>query len=432
MEVRILGPLEVLQGGRQAPLGGAKQRALLAALALRADEAVSVESLVDALWGRTAAAERAKARAGLRLRASTGARGRGSHDGAARPMGSCSTAGRSTWRSSRGCTQAAGRPLRPATSTPRRTTCGARSSCGTGRRCPTSSSRVPLRRTAHGLSSSALGRSSSGSTSISRRGRHVDVVPELEALVDDHPFQERFRELLMLALYRCGRQTDALAQYRVARDALDELGLAPGESLAELERAILVHAPELAPPESAREAPAARARPGRSRVTVLACELLGDADRLFEAQAAVGARLDEVATRHKAAVQGVDGGPSLLVFGSAAAREDDALRAARAALALAAGPDVGRAAGEDRARERQRPHGRGRRRRRPALGRRGAAGDPPHGSGSGRLCRPRSGDTIARRRPRSAATGRGIRAGRARRDVAARSAAANAVRRPGA
>jgi len=71
-------------------------------------------------------------------------------------------------------------------------------------------------------------------------GRAVDIVDELEALVAEHPFRERLWRHLMLALYRAGRQVDALAAYHRARAALDEqLGLEPGQDLRELEAAIL-------------------------------------------------------------------------------------------------------------------------------------------------------------------------------------------------
>ena len=64
-------------------------------------------------------------------------------------------------------------------------------------------------------------------------GRDRDVIGELEGLVALHPHRERLLGQLMLALYRCGRQTDALAAYRRGRDALDdELGLEPGPRAA--------------------------------------------------------------------------------------------------------------------------------------------------------------------------------------------------------
>ena len=78
-------------------------------------------------------------------------------------------------------------------------------------------------------------------------GRHEDVVPQLEALIPENPYRERLRAHLMLALYRCDRQADALQAYHDARRTLvGELGIEPGENLRELERAILAQDPELA------------------------------------------------------------------------------------------------------------------------------------------------------------------------------------------
>jgi predicted ATPase/DNA-binding SARP family transcriptional activator len=71
-------------------------------------------------------------------------------------------------------------------------------------------------------------------------GRHDELVPELQRLVSDHPLRERLHAHLMLALYRAGRQADALAQYRALHRLLSrELGLAPSPALRELQRAIL-------------------------------------------------------------------------------------------------------------------------------------------------------------------------------------------------
>jgi DNA-binding SARP family transcriptional activator/predicted ATPase len=73
-------------------------------------------------------------------------------------------------------------------------------------------------------------------------GRAADAVPELELLAAEHPFRERVHGLLMLALYRAGRQADALAAYRALRLAYtDELGIEPGTELQQLERQILNH-----------------------------------------------------------------------------------------------------------------------------------------------------------------------------------------------
>ena len=78
-----------------------------------------------------------------------------------------------------------------------------------------------------------------------RAGRHAAALPELERLAREHPHRERAHGRLMLALYRAGRQADALAAYQTARRALDELGLEPGPELRALELAILRRDPKL-------------------------------------------------------------------------------------------------------------------------------------------------------------------------------------------
>jgi DNA-binding SARP family transcriptional activator len=79
-------------------------------------------------------------------------------------------------------------------------------------------------------------------------GRHADVIGELTDLAAAHPLRERLRELLMLALYRAGRQVEALEVYRATRAALVEaFGVEPGVELVRLEQAILRHDPELSP-----------------------------------------------------------------------------------------------------------------------------------------------------------------------------------------
>ena len=77
-------------------------------------------------------------------------------------------------------------------------------------------------------------------------GRAPEIVPELQTLVREEPLRERLCELLMIALYRAGRQADAIAAYQATRSALrEELGLEPSPALRKLERAILVHDPSL-------------------------------------------------------------------------------------------------------------------------------------------------------------------------------------------
>ena len=105
-------------------------------------------------------------------------------------------------------------------------------------------------------------------------GLHAQLVSELERLVAEHPLRERFWRQLVLALYRCERQADALAAYRRARDLLaDELGLEPGEELQRLEQAVLRHeVPAIystgstaQPADAADELRRPRARTHRSR-----------------------------------------------------------------------------------------------------------------------------------------------------------------------
>ncbi len=102
-------------------------------------------------------------------------------------------------------------------------------------------------------------------------GRHASVVAELEGLVHTHPYRERLRGQLMLALYRSGRQADALDAYRDGRSALaEQLGLEPGHDLKDLERRILSQDPSLAAPADPDVPPSAhRRRPSRRAVVLL-------------------------------------------------------------------------------------------------------------------------------------------------------------------
>jgi DNA-binding SARP family transcriptional activator len=93
-------------------------------------------------------------------------------------------------------------------------------------------------------------------------GRAPEVVGELGALIREHPYRERLRAALILALYRAGRQAEALEAYRAARRTFaDELGIAPGPALVELERAILRHDRSLAVPQAAAPSPASQQPP---------------------------------------------------------------------------------------------------------------------------------------------------------------------------
>ena len=166
-----------------------------------------------------------------------------------------------------------------------------------------------------------------------------------------HPLRERLRGRLMLALYRSGRQADALAAYRDTRAFLaDELGLEPGEELRRLERLMLEQSPELdaAPPPPPAPTPprAAGAEPEPSRrrrlVSVVVAEVTGvgalaerlDPESLHALLDRASACASEVIERHGGTVESYLGDSAVGVFGQERLHEDDALRAVRAAAEL--------------------------------------------------------------------------------------------------
>ena len=176
-------------------------------------------------------------------------------------------------------------------------------------------------------------------------GRHGDLVGELEALIREHPLRERLRAQLMLALYRSGRQAEALAGYQEAhRTLVEQLGIAPGPALRDLEQRILRQDSEL---ELSIEQPLTAASSievapsvaeTRKTVTVLVVgrrlpsevdpETLSHLDERYVETAAV------TIERHGGSVESVLGGQVMAVFGMPSVHEDDALRAARAAVEL--------------------------------------------------------------------------------------------------
>src|SRR5690606_6876043 len=95
-------------------------------------------------------------------------------------------------------------------------------------------------------------------------GRHAEVIAELTALVAEHPYRERLRAALMVALYRAGRSPEALEVYRRGRELLDrELGVEPGRELRDLESAILRGDASLDPTEASGPEGTAPAAPPR-------------------------------------------------------------------------------------------------------------------------------------------------------------------------
>ena len=182
-------------------------------------------------------------------------------------------------------------------------------------------------------------------------GWHAEAIPELERLVSRYPYRERLRAQLMLALYRSGRQADALDAYRRARAVfVDELGIDPGEDLQRLEAAILRHDESLrAPrrqrrPEQERLAPSTP-RPARKIVTVVFATLLGRTPGVEEADPEIQheslrrhvAVAREAVEAHGGVLERTLGSELVAVFGLPAAHEDDALRAVRAAVEMRRG-----------------------------------------------------------------------------------------------
>ena len=106
------------------------------------------------------------------------------------------------------------------------------------------------------------------------RGRHADVLPDVQALSREHPLRERPHGLLMLALYRCGRQAEALEAYRATRARLvEELGIEPGPALQELEQQILRHDAALIPAGGPPSTPPEPAPPTEATSAVLVAPL---------------------------------------------------------------------------------------------------------------------------------------------------------------
>ena len=241
MEFRLLGPLEVLDGDRSLQLGRGHQRALFALLLLNANEVVSTDRLIDELWGESPPRTVLKSIHVYvsRLRKELG-------DG-------------------RLVTQAPGYLLRVDRSEVDlarfEELVAEAGGADPGTAAEKLRSALALWR---GPALADIAYEPFAQAEIARLeekrwaateqridaeltcGRHEELIAELHALIAEHPLRERLRAELMLALYRSGRQADALTEYRSAQRELSEgLGLEPGEELRTLEQAILRHDPGL-------------------------------------------------------------------------------------------------------------------------------------------------------------------------------------------
>jgi DNA-binding SARP family transcriptional activator len=287
MDYRILGPLEVFDGERRISLGGARQRAVLALLLLHANESLTRDVIVDELWGERPPPTAAKV------------------------LQNCVSAlrkelpgGSETLRTVSGAYGLGLAPGELDRDRFERLLADGRAALGAGEHAEAAeqlSSALALWR---GSPLSDFSYERFAQDEISRLeelhvaavedridadlalGRHVEVTPELEVLVTRHPLRERLRSQLMLALYRAGRQAEALEAYRAARRTLlAELGLEPGRALHELERAILAQDAALDGPAPKQRSPVRRAgvRPGRHA----ASPLVGREEELALLEAAI-------------------------------------------------------------------------------------------------------------------------------------------------
>jgi predicted ATPase/DNA-binding SARP family transcriptional activator/tetratricopeptide (TPR) repeat protein len=240
LELRVLGPMQAIRAGRELPLGGPKQRSVLAVLLLEAGRVVPSERLVDELWrGRpppgavkTLRSYVSRLRTLLRPDAALIARGRGyvleleqaQVDAARFEL----LVGEGQAALARGAARVAADRLRDGLALWR------------GRALADLVDVASLALESRRLEELRLTALEGCIEAELELGLHAQLVGELETLVAEHPLRERFWRQLVLALYRCERQADALATYRRARELLaGELGLEPSEELRRLEQAVL-------------------------------------------------------------------------------------------------------------------------------------------------------------------------------------------------
>jgi len=241
MDFRLLGPLEVVDHDRLLTLGGGRQRSLFAVLLLHANEVVSNDRLIDALWGERPPPTAAKT---VQVYVSRLRKELGEGRLLTRAPGYLLSVERSELdlgrferlvEEARGADPAnAGESLRRALALWRGP---ALADLAYEPVAQNEIARLEELRWA------ALERRIEADLAC---GRHAELVGELEGLIAEHPRRERLRYQLMLALYRSSRQAEALDAYRTARRELaEELGLEPGEELKRLEQAILQPDPAL-------------------------------------------------------------------------------------------------------------------------------------------------------------------------------------------
>jgi len=243
LDVRLLGELEVEVSGERVRFDGVKQRRLFAVLALRAPEAVSTDELVEALWEgvRPPGAGHALQKQISRLRQRLGAAGqlvRHRPAGYALEVDPHAIDFRRFEELLRSARVALGRD------NPERAAADLQGAIALWRGEPLADYRFDefAQREIARLEELRMEAVEERLAADLARGGAEDLVGELRALVAEHPLRERLRGQLMVALYRAGRQAEALETMRAGRQLLvDELGLEPGPELRRLERMILAH-----------------------------------------------------------------------------------------------------------------------------------------------------------------------------------------------
>jgi DNA-binding SARP family transcriptional activator/tetratricopeptide (TPR) repeat protein len=330
VEFLVLGPLEVRSARESLPLGGPRLRAVLADLVLHAGSVVPMDTLIDDLWGAESppTAEAVVQNAVMKLRKTLG---RDVIE--TRPPGymlAVDPGAIDSRRFERLVRDA--RPLPPA-----ERSAALRDALALWRGSAFSdlSFESFLQEEIARLDELRLAALEERLEAELELGRHDAVVPEASVLADQHPARERLSRILMLALYRAGRQQEALDAYGALHRALDELfGIEPSPETRALHLMILKQDPAIAvTPEPPRSGGVVR-RP----VALLVVELLLDEELELEAagSALEDARraLAEVAARHGGFISSESGVELVASFGAEAAYEDDVLRAARAAVEL--------------------------------------------------------------------------------------------------
>jgi DNA-binding SARP family transcriptional activator len=333
-EFRLLGPLEVLDDGRPIQLGGLKPRALVAVLALQPGYTLSVDRIVDDLWGEHSPDSAPHA---VKVYVSTLRKAIGTATIATRAAGYALEIDPDRvdlHRFARLVDEARqAEPLVAAATL--------REALALWRGPPLADfayepfAQIEIAR-AEEQRLLALETRIDADLAL---GRHEELVPELEAIVGREPLHERFRSQLLLALFRSGRQADALAAYRDARRTLvDELGIEPGPELRALEKAILDQDDSLL---LARPTPRPALQGRRMVTVVVAAPDDSLADRDPEVVDGVMRRWVETVSgalaRHGGAIEEHADDTVVGIFGVPASHEDDALRAARAAVEIRAG-----------------------------------------------------------------------------------------------